>query len=154
MYKAAVRALIRHGLARLNAGDPSFLLRLAAPDAELAFPGDNTWASMFRPVHKGLERHATHRGLEECRAFAERFAQAGLTYQIEDILVNGPPWHLRAAVRATDHAGGPDGHPVYTNRLVSFLEMRWGRLKRWEVYEDTERTRDWDRQRTAEAADV
>ena len=95
MYKAAVRAMIRHGLARLNAGDPSFLLRLAAPDAELAFPGDNTWASMFRPVHKGRERHATHRGLEECKAFAERFAQAGLTYQIEDILVNGPPWHLR-----------------------------------------------------------
>ena len=50
MYKATVRALIRHGVRRLNAGDPSFLLRLAGPDAELAFPGDNSWAAMFRPV--------------------------------------------------------------------------------------------------------
>ena len=35
MYKATVRALIRHGVRRLNAGDPSFLLRMARPDAEL-----------------------------------------------------------------------------------------------------------------------
>jgi ketosteroid isomerase-like protein len=144
MYKTAVRALVRHGLTRLNAGDPAFLLKLAAPDIELVFPGDNSWAAMFRPVEKGLRPHVTHRGLEECTAFATRFASAGLCYEVEDILVNGPPWRLRAAVRATDHARAPDGTIVYTNRLVSFLEMRWGRLRRWEVYEDTERTHSLD----------
>jgi ketosteroid isomerase-like protein len=149
LYKATVRAVIRHGITRLNAGDPTFLLRLAAPDAELVFPGDNSWASMFRPIAKGPQPHATHRGLEECKAFAERFVAAKLQYTIEDILVNGPPWRLRAAVRATDRANDASGQLVYANRLVSFLDMRWGRLKRWEVYEDTERTRQWDQARAA-----
>jgi hypothetical protein len=63
MYKSIVRALVRNGIARLNAGDPEAFLKLAAPDACLAFPGDNSWARMFRPVEKGRARHATHRGI-------------------------------------------------------------------------------------------
>ena len=54
MYKAAVRALVRHGIRRLNDGDPKFLLRLCGPNPELAFPGDNSWASMFRSVSRIL----------------------------------------------------------------------------------------------------
>ena len=102
MYKATVRAMVRHGLGKLNEGDPSFLLRLASPDAEIAFPGNNSWSSMYRPVEKGRQLHVTHRGIEECRGFAERFASEGLQFQIEDILVNGPPWRTRVAVRAHD----------------------------------------------------
>jgi len=145
MYKATVRALVRHGIGCLNAGDPEFLLRLAAPDAELAFPGDNSWAAMHRSVRKGREPHVTHRGIEECRAFAERFAAEGLQFTIEDILVNGPPWRTRVAVRAHDFLPGPEGDR-YTNRVVAFLELRWGRLVRWEDYEDTERVAEFDRQ--------
>ena len=52
MYKTAVRALVRTGISRLNVGDPSFIVRLASPGAELAFPGHNSWAAMFRPVEK------------------------------------------------------------------------------------------------------
>ena len=144
MYKWTVRTLIAHGIARLNQGDPTFLLRLAHPDAEIAFPGDNSWAAMHRPVVKDRQRHATHRGIDECRSFAERFVDAGLHIDIEDILVNGGPWNLRVAVRGTDHQAGPDGDE-YNNRLVAFLEIRWGRLTRWEDYEDTERVADWDR---------
>jgi hypothetical protein len=39
MYKATVRAMVRRGIRQLNEGDASFLVKLAAPDAELAFPG-------------------------------------------------------------------------------------------------------------------
>lgn len=149
MYKATVRAMVRHGLGKLNEGDPSFLLRLASPDAEIAFPGNNSWSSMYRPVEKGRQLHVTHRGIEECRGFAERFASEGLQFQIEDILVNGPPWRTRVAVRAHDFipaAGQGDTVDRYSNRVLAFLELRWGRLVRWEDYEDTERVFAWDQQ--------
>ena len=148
MYKASVRALLRHGIRRLNDGDPSFLLRFAAPDAEIVFPGDNSWAEMHRPVQKGRQPHATHRGIEECRSFAERFVDEGVEFVIEDILVNGPPWNTRVALRAHDFVGDDHGD-LYNNRVVAFIEMRWGRLVRWEDYEDTERIAAWDEARTA-----
>jgi hypothetical protein len=148
MYKATVRALLRRGIARLNEGDPEALLRMAVPGCELAFPGENSWAAMYHPVVKGRDRHVTHRGVDECRAFAERFVKEGIQLEIEDIVVNGPPWNLRVALRArtiaADPAGGDDR---YNNRAVAFLELRWGRLVRWEDYEDTERVSVWDRRR-------
>jgi len=148
MYKAMVRTLVRHSISRLNEGDASLLLRLASPDAELAFPGDNSWATMHRPVRKGRDRHVTHQGIDECRTFAQRFVSEGIQFEIEDILVNGPPWNLRLAVRAHDFITSPTGvDDVYNNRAVLFLELRWGRLVRWEDYEDTERVAAWDRQR-------
>ena len=144
MYKSTVRALVRRGIGKLNEGDPGFLLRLAGPDVMLRFPGDNSWARMFRPVEKSRDPHATHQGIGECRAFAERFVDAGVQFQIEDILVNGPPWRTRVAVRANDFVPGARGTDEYNNRVVAFLELRWGRLVSWEDYEDTERVAAWD----------
>ena len=151
MYKATVRAIIRRGIRRLNAGDPDFLMKLAHPSAEICFPGDNSWATMFRPVEKGRRVHVTHSGLDECRAFADRFVGEGIEFGIEDILVNGPPWRTRVALRAFDFQ--PDGHggDEYNNRAVAFLELRWGKLIRWEDYEDTERVAAWDSRRAATA---
>ena len=139
MYKAAVRALLRRSVKKLNAGDPSLLLKLAAPDAQLAFPGDNSWARMYRPVVKGRERHITHRGVDECVGFSQRFVDRGIQFVIEDILVNGPPWNTRIAMRVHVYIPGADGRDLYNNRAVTFLEARWGRLVKWEDYEDTER---------------
>ena len=81
----------------------------------------------------------------EARAFADRFVAQGIQLHIEDILVNGPPWKTRIAVRAHDFIPNPRGDgDVYNNRAVLFLEVRWGRLVRWEDYEDTERVAVWD----------
>ena len=146
MYKAAVRTLVRRGIEGLNEGDPSFLMKLASPGAEIVFPGDNSWAAMHRPVEKGRHQHATHRGLDECRTFADRFTSEGIRFHIEDILVNGPPWNTRVAIRAHDFIAGDAGDD-YNNRVVAFLEIRWGRLIRWEDYEDTERLAAWDERR-------
>jgi len=149
MYKTAVRMLVRRNIDRLNAGDAGPLLALADDDVELRFPGDNSWARMFRPVEKGRGPHTTHRGIDECRAFAERFVANGIQFEIEDILVNGPPWRTRVALRVHDYAVGPDGTDAYNNRAVALLELRWGKVVVWEDYEDTERVSAWDRTQTA-----
>ncbi len=70
-------------------------------------------------------------GEHEGRAFAERFVAEGVQFKIEDILVNGPPWNTRIAVRAHDFipGSGPEGErDDYNNRAILFLELRWGRL--------------------------
>jgi ketosteroid isomerase-like protein len=149
VYKATVRALIRRSIARLNQGDPSMMVKMAAPDVELIFSGDNSWSTMYRPVVKSRERFVTHRGIEEARGFGDRFVAEGIQFAIEDILVNGPPWNMRVAVRANDYIPGPDGRDVYNNRFVDFFEIRWGRIIRLETFEDTERVAEWDRRQAA-----
>jgi hypothetical protein len=62
MYKAMIRALFRRNVRQLNQGNYQPLLKMAAPDAELAFPGDNSGAAMLRPVERRRAPHATHRG--------------------------------------------------------------------------------------------
>ena len=149
MYKTMVRALMRYSVRRLNAGDYSLLLKTAHPDFELAFPGENSWATMIRPTVKGREPHVTHRGIDEATRFADRFVAEGVQFKIEDILVNGPPWNTRVAVRARSFIPGPTGQPdQYNNRAVLLLEVAWGRLVRWEDYEDTQRVAAWDRRRS------
>ncbi len=153
MYKATVRALLRYSIKKLNQGDYSLLLRMASPDVALVFPGDNSWASMMRPVSAGRHAHATHRGISEVTAIAGRFVSEGIQFEIEDILVNGGPWSTRIAVRVHHFIVDPDGGAdFYANRAVLFLEIRWGRLVRWEDYEDTERVAAWDRDTATRAA--
>ena len=146
MYKTTTRALMRHSVKRLNEGDYSLMLKMAHPDFELAFPGNNSWATMIRPAVPGRERHVTHSGMGEATQFAERFVQRGVQFEIEDILVNGPPWNMRVAVRVSSYVPGSAGQPdEYNNGAILFLEIVWGRLVRWEDYEDTERVAAWDR---------
>jgi ketosteroid isomerase-like protein len=154
IYTALVRRLVRRSIDRLNAGDPGSLLAMAAADVVLRFPGDNRSARMFRPVVKGRAPHDTHRGLEECRAFADAFVDQQIQFVVEDVLVNGPPWNTRVAIRLHDFAPAADGSDAYTNRAVAFLELRWGRLRVWEDYEDTERSADWDARRELAAAEA
>lgn len=153
MYKATVRALMRHGLNRLNAGDSSFILRLASPKAELAFPGDNSLAAMYRPVVKSADAHVTHRGAVEIAGFADRFMENGTQFECDDILVNGLPHNCRVAVRGRTRIPGPTANDPdeYTNRAVAFITIRWGRMVAWEDYEDCERVAAWDAARAAAA---
>jgi ketosteroid isomerase-like protein len=148
MYKAMIRALFRRNVRRLNEGDYQPLLKMAGAGTELAFPGDNTWSTMFRPVERSRALHTTHRGPAEIEAFARRFVEHGLALDVDDILVNGPPWRTRLCARLTD--GTPDGS--YENRACVFVEARWGRITRWEDYLDTERVAAWDRELAGTAA--
>jgi ketosteroid isomerase-like protein len=143
MYKAAVRWMIRRNIARANAGDYRPALAMFSDDLEFSFPGDNSWADEFRPLRRGRQVHVTHRGKAEMERFLQRYVAAGIQMEIEDILVNGPPWNLRAAVRVHDWSPGEVGDR-YNNRAVLFVTSRWGKLQTQEDYEDTQRAAAFD----------
>jgi ketosteroid isomerase-like protein len=153
MYKATVRWLIRRNLRRLNQGDYGPALAMYAPDATLTFPGDNSWAREFRPPEPGRQPFATLRGRAEIESFLSRYVGQGIQMEVEDILVNGPPWNARAAVVAHDWIPGrPDqpgldgelGHDRYNNRAVLFVRTRWGKIVAHEDFEDSERAAAYD----------
>lgn len=145
MYKAAARALIRRNIRLLNEGRYEPALAMFAPDAELTFPGQNTWSRQHRVPRNGRAADVTHRGKREIEAFLQRYVELGIQMEIEDILVNGPPWNMRAAVRVHDWIPGRDGVDVYTNRAVLMVRGAWGKISTQEDYEDTERTAALDR---------
>lgn len=144
MYKTAVRWMIRRSIDRLDHGDSRLALALFAPDATLSFPGDNTWANQHRPTERGRDAFATHRGKAEIAAFVQRYTSVGMQMVVDDILVNGPPWNTRVAVRVHHWVPGPDGTDLYTNRAVLFVTTRWGKIRNQEDYEDTERVAAFD----------
>jgi ketosteroid isomerase-like protein len=143
MYKAAVRWMIRRNIASINAGDYGPALAMFSDDLEFSFPGDNSWADEFRPLERGRQVHVTHRGKSEMERFLQRYVAAGIQMHVEDILVNGPPWNLRAAVRVHDWSPG-DAGDRYNNRAVLFVTSRWGKLRTQEDYEDTQRAAAFD----------
>ena len=143
MYKATVRWMIRRNIARLNAGDYRPALAMFGDDLEFSFPGDNSWAVEFQPVERGRHAHVTHRGKAEMEQFLQRYVAAGIQMEVEDVLVNGPPWNMRAAVRVHVWSLGQSGDR-YSNRAVLFVTATWGKLRTQEDYEDTQRAAAFD----------
>jgi ketosteroid isomerase-like protein len=131
MYKAAVRRLIRRNVRALGNGDIGPLLAGYAADAVLVFPGTSSWGG-------------EHRGKAAIAAFLRRFVAAGLQGEVEDVLVNGPPWRTRVCVLFSDRATDDTGAVVYENRAVLFGRIRWGKLTYQEDYEDTHKVAAFD----------
>ncbi|HEX8004114.1 MAG TPA: nuclear transport factor 2 family protein [Mycobacteriales bacterium] len=147
MYKAIVRSLIRKDVAALVAGDPGPAAARYADDAVLRFPGQNSWAMQHRDTPPSTEEFATHRGRAEIEAFLARYTAEGMKMHVDDILVNGFPWHTRAAVRVTHVA--PDRTET---RGVMFITSRWGKVVAQEDYEDTQAIAAREAGRTPSAA--
>jgi len=132
----AVRALMprllllkfRRDLRSLNAGDFGPLLGSYAEGAVLRFnPGPHRWAG-------------EHRGRPAIERFLADFTAAGLQGEIRELWTAGPPWALTLIVRFDDHANGPDGENLYSNRVAIVLRTRWGKVVEQEdFYEDTGR---------------
>ena len=76
--------------------------------------------------------------------FLQRFVEAGIQMEVEDILVNGPPWKMAPPCPCHVWSPGHDGDR-YTNRAVLYVTSSWGRLRTQEDYEDTERSAIFDR---------
>lgn len=144
MYKAAVRMLIRRNITALNEGRFQPGLAMFASDAELTFPGDNSWSRQHRVPLAGREACPTHRGRAEIESFLRRYVDHHIHMEVEDILVNGPPWNTRAAVRVHHWIPGPDGKDLYANRAVLMVRTSWGKIRSQEDYEDTERVAAFD----------
>ena len=136
--------MTRRSIRLLNEGRYETSLAVFAPDATLSFPGDNSWSSEFRSPELGREPFATHRGKQEIEAFLRRYVGTGMQMSVEDILVNGPPWNTRVAVRV-NHGIVVDGVTIYSNRAVLMASIVWAKIRAQEDYEDTERVAAFDR---------
>ena len=132
LYATAFERMLRRTAARLMAGDVDAFLRFYADDAELHFPGDNSWGPVYR-------------GRDEIRGFLERFLRVGIRGEVHEVMVKGPPWDTTLLVHFSDRARGPDGALVYENDAVIRLQARWGKIVYEQVYEDTEKVAELDR---------
>lgn len=144
MYKATVRWMIRRNIRQLNNGNYRPALAMYRDDARLAFPGNKSWATQHRPTEKGRAPFATHRGRNEIEAFLQRSVDEGLQMAVEDIVVNGPPWNTRVAVRVHDWSVDDNGSDRYNNRAVLWVNSVWGKIRTHEDYEDTGRAAAFD----------
>jgi len=118
------KKLISFVMGRTRQGDVGPTLRLDAPDVTLTFPGQNSWSGV-------------HRGRDAVAAWLRRFAAVGIQIYPDEVVMVGPPWRATVCVRGRDYLHDPDGALVYENRYVIWGRMSWGRLKEYEVYEDT-----------------
>lgn len=127
MLSWLAKKVVTYQMARLRAGDLRPTLLLDAPDVRMTFPGDSSWAIQLR-------------GKDEHRRWLERFVRVGIQIFPDEVVATGWPWNMMVGVRGRDHLRSPDGELVYENRYVIWGRMAWGRLKEYEVYEDTQKT--------------
>jgi ketosteroid isomerase-like protein len=125
------KKLVSRAMARNRRGDLSLTLALDAPDVTLTFPGDNSWSGTFR-------------GKAAVKRWLERMVQVRLQTFPDEVVAVGPPWNTTMCIRGHDYLKSPEGETVYENRFVIWGKLRWGRLKEYEVYEDTIRPRALD----------
>jgi hypothetical protein len=125
------RRLISFQLTRLRAGDPRPILLMDADDVQMRFPGQNSWA----PGANSKAEHAR---------WLARFIDVGLQIYADEVVLKGFPWNQTVCIRGRDHLRAPSGELVYNNRYVIWGRIVWGRMKEYEVYEDTEKTKALD----------
>ena len=124
----------RRDLRALNRGDYEPVLSHYAEDALLRF---NTGAHRWSGEHSGKPAVAR---------FLRNFVHAGLEGQIEEVFFAGPPWRLRIAARARDHALDAVGTELYRNHVILLARTRWGRIVLHDdFYEDTQRIEAFER---------
>lgn len=131
VYTWTVRWMLRRNMARLWAGDPEPLLATYADDVRFVFPGRSSWS-------------ADARGKAAVRRWLERFVKVGLRFEIHDLLVSGPPWRTTICLWFTDRLNDPNGQPVYENQGTIVATIAWGKVTAYRVYEDTQKSAEFD----------
>lgn len=123
--------LIAHNMRKLSEGDPAPTARMYAPDVRFTFPGDNSWAGEIE-------------GRESLERWLGRFADAGIQIKADEVVLQGWPWRQTLCVRGITHLDAPDGERVYENRYVIWGHLAWGKMRAYEVYEDSEKAKALD----------
>jgi ketosteroid isomerase-like protein len=131
MQSWLAKKLITFVMGRTRRGDIRPTLLLDAPDVRLTFPGRNSWSGEFR-------------GKDEVARWLARFAAVGLQIFPDEVVATGMPWRSTVCIRGHDYLHDADGNTVYENRYVIWGRMAWGRLKDYEVYEDTRKADELD----------
>lgn len=123
--------VIDYVMGQTRKGNIKPTLMLDAPDVSLTFPGDNSWSG-------------TYRGRAEVEQWLRRLADVGIQTFPDEVVAKGFPWKTTICVRGHDYLRSADGELIYENRFVIWGHMRWGRLRTYEVYEDTVKPRGLD----------
>ena len=126
MLSWLAKKVISRNMAAARAGDIGPTLRMEARDVVFRFPGENSWSGEMR-------------GKAEVERWLQRFARVGIQTFPDEVVVKGLPWNSTVCVRGHGHLKSPAGETVYENRFVIWGRMRWGMVKEYEVYEDTEK---------------
>lgn len=116
MFHAIIRNKLRNAFASLSSGDFEPPLRDLSRTFVHTFPGEHAL---------GGTRHTA----EGMRLWFERLFRLfpNLNFEIHDIIVEGWPWNVVAAVHWTDRAAPEDGEP-YINSGAHILRIKWGKL--------------------------
>lgn len=125
MYHRIVKGIVARGFESISRGDYEAVLRQCAPNVSHFFAGDHALGGERRDV-EALRRWFQRLG---------RLLPVKLT--ITDLIVRGMPWDTTAIVQWTAQTTLTNGMP-YHNAGVHFLTLRWGRVYRFKVYEDSQ----------------
>ncbi len=122
MYKTIVKRKVRTAWRQLDARDYPYVIDQFASSFEYRFVGDHAMGGV---------RH-TRAAME---AWFERIFRLfpHIRFELEDVLVGGPPWRTRAVALVRVDAGD------YRNELAQTIDIRWGRIVRINTLEDTQK---------------
>jgi ketosteroid isomerase-like protein len=123
--------MIDRNMRAMRAGDPGPTLALDADDVRFTFPGDSSFAPGAR-------------NKRELEAWLRRFISLGLQIYPDEVILKGFPWHQTVCVRGHIHLDDADEGRVYENRYVIWGRISWGKLREYEVYEDTVASKNLD----------
>jgi ketosteroid isomerase-like protein len=123
--------MIARNMNSIRAGDAGPTLAMDADDVKFTFPGDSSFAPGA----------SDKRELEQ---WLNRFVSLGLQIFPDEVVLKGFPWHQTICVRGHIHLDDPKDGRVYDNRYVIWGRIAWGKLREYEVYEDTEKSRRLD----------
>lgn len=131
MLSWLAKKMIARNMARASAGDIGPTLKMDAEDVRFRFPGDSSWATELQ-------------GKDELEPWLRRFADVGIQISPDEVVLKGFPWKQTICIRGTDYLDSPEGKRVYENRYVIWGHLRWGLLRDYEVYEDTQEAKRLD----------
>lgn len=131
MLSWLAKKMIARNMAKASEGDLGPTLATDAEDVRFRFPGDSSWGGEFD-------------GKAELEPWLRRFAEVGIEIYPDEVVLKGFPWKQTICIRGRDHLDSPGGERVYENRYVIWGRISWGKLREYEVYEDTQKSKALD----------
>jgi hypothetical protein len=123
--------MIARNMEAIRAGNVGPTLAMDAEDIRFTFPGESSFAP-----GAGDKR--------ELKEWLDRFVEIGLQIYPDEVVLKGFPWRQTICVRGHIVLDDPQDGRVYDNRYVIWGRIAWGKLREYEVYEDTEKSRRLD----------
>ncbi|MEA2396528.1 MAG: hypothetical protein QOK25_84 [Thermoleophilaceae bacterium] len=127
LYRFVVAFQVRRLFGSLNRHDWQPVLEGLAPEFIYRFHGETSISGVRRrreTVDAWFQR--VFRILPDAR------------FELQDLMVAGPPWNTRVATHATISGNLPDGAP-YENTFKQRIALSWGKVSSIETVEDTQK---------------